>query len=480
MNAKNTRRTLIATFIGMMTLTAASAATAGVAWFTTTRTATVSFPTASVKSNRGQLLVGKFGQNGTRRDYEITSQNDDFDATMDSISSANGVNFYNALLDVDGSELVDGSGNGRYFQVDGDYAQFAFAASTQGQANTDLNVYLEKMDIKVKSKGYEEKKVSDGTNAEYVLEATPDSAPAVVVDGQVKEEGAEKDYVYDSANKKITFNEGKIPANEKEIVITYLGPSHDMPATDPIYKSIRVALFAAPNVADATADDVADEKNLSLLWDTTSAESEKHYGVTVTDENTNVEGISESHGIRNASNNYVDLDFVPNQITSVTYTRGNATPVNVPENQEAGENTAAIENGYRVVGRRVYLDYGVAKSDVITVVYDADKPTKEEYKNILSPTIDGYYAGTDLDAVAIDGDLTAYGAYLGEIKSNVDEGKATPLNIVTRVWIEGTDADHNVEGLRWTPTTKDSLDISALDYKVSMDLSLAAIDSNVA
>ena len=479
MNAKNTRRTLIAISIGMMAITAATAATAGVAWFTTTRTASVSFPTASVKSNRGQLLVGKFGQNGARRDYTVDSQDDGFDATMDSISSGNGVNFYNALLDVDGSELVDGSGKGRYFKVAGDYAQFAFSASTQGEANTDLNVYLEKMDIKVKSKGYEEKIISDGVAPEYVLEATPDSAPSVVVDGSLKQEGAEKDYVYDSANKKITFNEGKIPANEKEIVVTYLGPSHDMPVTDPIYKSIRVALFAAPNAENATADGVADEKNLALLWDTTSAENEKHHGITVTKANANVEGINESHPIRNASNNFVDLDFVPNQITSVTYTRGEAAAVAVPENQEAGETTPAIENGYHLEGRRVYLDYGVQKADVITVVYDADKPTKEEYENVAG-TIDGYYAGKDLDATAADGDLTAYGAYLGEVKSNVSAGAATALNIVTRVWIEGTDIDHKVEGERWTPTTEDSIDISALDYKVSMDLNLAAIDSNVA
>ncbi len=479
MNEKSTRRALIVGFIGMMTLTAASAATAGVAWFTTTRTATVKFPSAAVKSNRGSLLVGKFGQNGSSREYEIKRPNDDFTAEMDSVSSADGVGFYNALLDVDGSELVDGSGNGRYFKVDGNYAQFAFAASTQRDANTDFNVYLERMDITVAGKGYENVFQGDGTTAEFVLEATPDSAPAVYVGEDLKQAGQEEDYVYDSAAKKITFNEGKIPADGEEITVTYLGPSHDMPESDPIYKSIRVALFAAPHNVGDTAEDVTKDENLSLVWDTTSADGEKHHGITVKDENKNVEGISESKAIRNASNNFIDLDFVPNEISSVTYTRGETAPVAVSENREADEENPAIENGYHLEGRRVYLDYGAAKGDLITVVYDADKPTKEEYGNVAG-SIDGYYAGENLGETAVDGDLTAYGAFLGEVKSNVNQGLAIPLNVVTRVWIEGTDVDHKIEGEKWNPTTKDSIDISSLEYQVSMDLSLVAIDSNVA
>lgn len=462
MNSKNKRKSLIGTFIALMAFTAASATTAGFAWFTTTRTATVHFPNATVKSNRGQLLVGKFGSTTGSRSYEISRPNDEFDATTDSLSSANGVEFYNALLDVDGSELVDGSGNGRYFKVDGDYAQFAFSATTQKDANTDLNVYLERMDIKVNSKGYQDKFDGDGTTAAFVLTALPDEKPIVTVDGLAKSEGEQADFVYNELEKKITFNEGKIPADGQEIVATYLGESHEMPTTDPIYKSLRIAFFAAGHEENVEPNDICLEDNLSVLWDTTHDDGEKHYGITVLPENKAVANIEESHGIRNASSNYVDLDFVPTSITSV---KRNSTDLAY---------TWAAENG-----RRVIINDEVARGDEITVVYTADKPSKEQYANVADK-IDGYYAGKDLDAIASDGDLTDYGAYLGEIKSNVEEGSATPLNIVTRVWIEGTDEDHKVEGERWTPTTEDSIDISTLEYTVSMDLHLAAIDANVA
>ena len=466
MTTKNARKTLIGSFIGMMALTAASAATAGVAWFTTTRTANVTFPNASVSSNRGDLLVGKLGAAPTVKEYAV-SDGTDYDGEMDSISSVDGVNFYNALLDVDGSEL------GKFYKVDDpDFAQFGFSAGVQTGANTDLNIYLEDMKTIV-TDAKKEQFHGDGTKTEFTLAEKPNlderNAFVVKVGGEEKTLGT--DYTVDADTKKVTFTAAPIVDDEETaqvdeslIEISY---RYEVADNDPVKNSIRVALFASNSAS--TLEAVAVAANETLVWDMTHANAEVHQGIAVTEEDAEHE--NELHTVRKASERFIDLDYAVEDlsaITAITLTHGTDDPID-------------LSSKVSVSGRRVTITddtVTLVRGDVIKVTYTADTIGEKTLANVPDK-IDGYYAGADLcdengGTPNEDGDLEAYGAYLGETNAGAY------LNIVVRAWIEGTDEDHNLKGEDYPTDSKDSIDISEHDYKVAMDLKLAAIDSNLA
>ena len=462
MNSKKTRKALIGTFIGMMALTAASAATAGVAWFTTTRTAIVHFPNAAVSSNRAELNVGKIGAAPTVKEYTVGDESEEYDAKMDALSSYDGVSFYNALLDVDGSEM------GKFFKVeDPDVAEFGFSAGVQTGANTDLNIYLEEMEIKVTDVKTEEFH-GNGTLTAFTLAGTPIEQPEL----SVKVGGAESNaFTFDAASKTLTFNaapaadNGETAVDESLIEISY---RYEVESDDPILNSIRVSLFAS-NTA-STVETIAVEENQTLVWDTTD-NGGNTWGVTVTAEDAT--HTDEKHYVRKASERFIDLDYAiddnddDEKITAITLKHGDAEPVDIASKVE-------------VAGRRVTITDNtleIARGDLITVTYVADTVAKKQMPGNVASKIDGYYVGDDLKDTEHDGDLTAYGAYLGETHGG------NYLNVVARVWIEGTDEDHDEIGNdpRWSEyTEKDSIDLEGHDYKVAMDLHLDAIDANIA
>jgi hypothetical protein len=463
MNSKKTRKALIGTFIGMMALTAASAATAGVAWFTTTRTAIVHFPNAAVSSNRGELMVGKLGQAPNVKEYAVDEAG--FDSEMDALSSYDGVNFYNALLDVDGSEM------GKFFKVEEpDVAEFGFSAGVQEHANTDLNIYLEEMEIKVVDDYGYETLSGDGTEVEFALSEEAAQVYQVKVGDKVlkaKEGETANDYDFDGTDT-ITFTVAPVAGTDNIEVIYQKAEEGEVAGTDPILNSIRVSLFASNT--ENTVETIAVEKNQTLVWDTTD-NGEDHYGVTVTAEDAT--HTDEKHYVRKASERFIDLDYAidandtDEKITAITLKHGDAEPVD-------------IASKVSVTGRRVTIteaELEIARGDLITVSYIADTVAKKQMPGNVASKIDGYYVGDDLKDTATDGDLTAYGAYLGETTSG------NFLNVVARIWIEGTDEDHDEIGdnARWSEyLTKDSIDLEFHNYKVAMDLHLDAIDANIA
>ncbi|MBO4541051.1 MAG: hypothetical protein J5736_03655 [Bacilli bacterium] len=475
MNAKKTRRTLLAISIGMMAITAATAATAGVAWFTTTRTATVSFPTASVTSNRGELRVAKLGGNLTGRAYTVGDGGEGYDATMDSISSADGVSFYNALLDVDGSELSDHS---FYKLKDPDYAQFGFSAGQQSGANTTLEIYVEAMSFLVTDKG-SASLVGDGTTTDIALSETPLMDTLVVkINGT-----ATTAYSYNSGANKIVMNaapskdDPDTDENEQQnVTVEY---RYEVAANNEVRNSIRVAFFSTDEeVAEITDEhtikdamnEIAVLKNETLVWDAThSPSTEGHHGIGVTAAKTSDAGLhaNEKHTIRKAAERFIDLEYAVDSLADISAI-----------SLKHGEADIDLSTKITVSGRRVTITddtVAIDRGDVITVTYRADVIGEIDLTT-GAEGIDGYYAGNELldPDGSIDGDLTPYGAYLGQTVANKN------LNIVARVWIEGTDENHEVMGLEYDPDTEDSVNIKGHDYKVTMDLSLAAIDANLA
>ena len=531
MNSKKTRKALIGTFIGMMALTAASAATAGVAWFTTTRTATVQLPSAQIVSNRGELLVGKFATDPTARHfYDATS--DYNNAKMDAISSVNGADFYNALLDVDGSEL------GKYEKdATPTIAEVGFSASTQDGADTKLGVYLDGMTVKLTDDYKEETLAGVTSQTAFVLGETAKKVHEVKVDDKVLVETT--DYSFDAASNTLTFTVA--PANAAVIEVKYQLEEAVEVADDPIKNSVRIALFSKNGATASGEAAVATEENLKLVWDTTHSttpSAEVHRGVKAGEKDKLA--YQESHFIANASQKWVDLENTPKDILKVTsssaqkdlkevFTAADAQAefelANLPVSGEGIVVTAALDKvlvkgaeddlakwtlnpatkkitraealaegdyvdifyhfteevtytadgafTYAKTGRRVTLtNPNLGQGDVVKVDYRYD-----EIKDVTLANDDAkadlYYAGSDLKADTTDKDLSKYGAYLG----STDAGR---LDVVVRAWIEGTDADHKVSGSGYYPTTLNSIDITYHNYELSMLVSLEAIDTSVA
>ena len=527
MNSKKTRKALIGTFIGMMALTAASAATAGVAWFTTTRTATVQLPSAQIVSNRGELLVGKFATDPTARHfYDAT---DDYDnAKMDAISSVNGADFYNALLDVDGSEL------GKYEKdATPTIAEVGFSASTQTGADTKLGVYLDGMTITL-TDDYKEESLpgADGIKKDFVLGETAKKVHEVKVNDVVL---AENKYSFDAEHNTLTFTEA--PDNGADIEVKYQLEKAVEVADDPIKKSVRIALFSKNGATASGEATVATEENLKLVWDTTDDGVEAHRGVKAGEKDKLA--YQESHFIANSSQKWVDLKNSPKEILKVTSSSAQkdlkevftATAAqaefvlaNLPVSGEGIEVTAALDkvlvNGeeetdltkwtldpatkkiavtraealaegdyvdifyhfteevtygtegtytYANTGRRLTLtNPNLGQGDEIKVDYRYDEIKAVTLANDNAKA-DLYYAGDNLKADT-DKDLSNYGAYLG----STEDGR---LDVVVRAWIEGTDADHKVSGSGYNPTTLNSIDITYHNYELSMLVSLEAIDT---
>ena len=536
MNSKKTRKALIGTFIGMMALTAASAATAGVAWFTTTRTATVKLPSAQIVSNRGELRVGKFATDPEATNFYDAKE--DYTPKMDSVSSANGTDFYNALLDVDGSEL------GKYEKdATPTIAQVGFSAATQASADTALGVYLDEMTLTLTDS--EEATETLNSVAEQAAYELPENAESVE---SVKLNGAEVGFALGGDKKTVTLNEAPAQAGTNNLVISYHKERHVV-ADDPIKNSVRIAVFSKNAATTGGEDTVAAEENLKFVWDTTDEGSEHHYGVQAGEKDIMK---SEDLYIKSNSQKFVDLEFVPNEKTEQDQNKGvlsvksEGTRESIKEkfiadgtNQEfalaipediddklaisevaitkveidgalqdpsaytfntetkkvtftgltAGahvditygyKETATYEAAdsgeytYSVNRNRVSLvNEGMKKGDKVTVVYRYDDIVKKEMIS-GEDTPDLYYAGTDLTDSdgSLDADLTAYGAYIGSTE-------AGRLDVVVRAWIEGTDTAHSLTGEDYYPDgeeAKDSIDITGHNYELSMLVSLEAID----
>ena len=550
----NTRKSLIATFSGMLALTAASATTAGIAWFTTTRTATVSFPNATLISNRAELKVGAFGTNGTTNAYiQEESDTDGYDGTMDSLSSVDGVNFYNALLDVDGTEL------GKFLKVaNPDTSEFGFSANTQTGADTDLGVYMESMELTVTNKATEtipEADIDEG-------KATLDKIPTEIVSAKFEWTTTAEEVVseHEDNELEVAIKKDTQGANTAEITVAgieeHTGADADsanliveyryeVEADDPIKNSVRVALFAKEGNGAVEMGDVAVEENKVLVWDTTDSASETHRGVKEVEKG---KVAVEEHTIVNPARKWFDLKNEATKIASVKSTATHegekemftaaavegAYTFTLAELPEAVEGKVAIEGvaltkvavngvdeanltswaladgvvtysgdaledgdlvdifysynsaitytasaaeyGYTNSGRRVTLvNDDLTANEKVTVTYRYDLIDDVTLEN-SETAADLYFAGSDLKKSDEnnDADLTDYGVFLGNAAHD------RRLDVVIRAWIEGTDADHNLEGDEYAPNDKHSIDISNEDYKVSMNINVVGIDVDVA
>ena len=167
MNKKNK---VLLTSVGLALLSGIAATGSTFAWFTTTRTASVSYSKATVKSGQSNLLIDYVSSLNTMTESQAGSLLTLTGGNMVTDISGNGLNFYKPVWSADPAiassiNVVDFSSS-----ADGLFIDFTISVTIQGEAS--MNVYLGADTV---ISAFDENPESD--------EAVASSRMAVIVDG---------------------------------------------------------------------------------------------------------------------------------------------------------------------------------------------------------------------------------------------------------------------------------------------------------
>ncbi len=146
---KKTKKLIVGGLIGMLGIVAATTATSGVAWFTTTRTAAVSITNLVATAAEGNLTIanGGYTEEGLTQTINSGANSSTIAATaqLTDVSSCDGVNFFKVSTanDVSTSRQETGKVNSINNTLYNYYAWDLTITNTAG-ANSPMDVYLSK------------------------------------------------------------------------------------------------------------------------------------------------------------------------------------------------------------------------------------------------------------------------------------------------------------------------------------------------